>query len=475
MRSWPDDPTGAEASTAVFSIDQPDPVNVPRTAQAVWIERLLWLFMFSFAFDYRASDINASETGAGLDQFIFLALWGASVTGIFALGWRSFLVRPMAWFIWLWGIYVAFMIGNAALQGVQFSRYARMVLPLIFCLSGIVSAHVAACAGIRPSKIVTPIFVVSCINIIWRIIHGFLFKGVTLENVRFEVQSPSTDWLAAWIGCSILLRGRLHWTLPVACGVLFIGIFITVTRSLIFPILASASASMLCVFLCIRWGQFGISALMKRLTPIIATGVCGIFLVVLAAILQPTMVERWNERLFHNTYTRNVVHDISYLTRKAEADAIAQIFKENPASIVNGRGLGASYSWDDAYLPEIFLVYPVDNMLGADVWNIGHSTWSYAMFSGGIIALIANIALIAATMVLSLRAAYHNSIHPGPDQWLAFLPFIASCCLISVSITSNPLNERLAGITFGMMAGLSQAFFIRASWIRNSGYLERFR
>jgi hypothetical protein len=455
--------------------DSVDPVHVPRSANAVWIERLLWLFMFSFAFDYRASDIRATEAGAGLDQLLFLAVWASATGAIVLLGWRSLLVRPGVWFIGLWGIYVAFMINNAALQGVPVSRFLRMALPLVFCLSGIISAHVAACAGIRPSKIITPILVVSCINIIWRIVHGFLFKEVTLESVRFEVQSPSNDWVAAWIGCAILLRGRFHWSLPIACAVLFIGIFITVTRSLIFPILASGAASFICFALCIHWKQFDWSALVKRLAPVFAAGVCGVILLGLAAVIQPAMIERWNERLFHNTYTRNVADDISYLTRKAEADAIAKIFEENPASIVNGKGIGASYSWDAAYLPEIFLVYPVDTELGMDIWNIGHSTWSYAMFSGGIIALLANISLVIATLVVSIRGAYLNSFAPGPDQWLAFLPFISTCCLLSMSITGNPLNERLAGITFGMMAGLSQAFFIRASWIRNSGHLERFR
>jgi len=448
-----------------FGGDAPDPVAVPQTFATVWIGRLLWLFMFSFAFDYRASDIRASEAGAGLDQLLFLMLWAASTGGIFLLGWRYLLVRPGAWFVLLWGAYVAYMMGNAVMQGVPFARWTRMALPLIFCFSGILNAHIAGCAGVKPSKIVTPILVVSCVNIIWRIVHGFLFKGVTMETVRIEVQSPASDWVAAWIGCAILLRGRFHWSVLVACTVLFIGIFITVTRSLIFPILASATSSFICFSLCIRWRQFGWNALLGRLAPVIAACVFGITLLGLAFALQPAMVERWNERLFHNTYTRNLSKDISYLTRKAEADSIARIFREDPVALINGKGIGASYNWDAAYLPEIFLVFPEDNELGTDVWTIGHSTWSYAMFSGGIIALGANIALIGSMLVISLRAARANASLPGPDQWLAFLPFIAGCCLLSVTLTGNPLNERLAGMTFGMMVGLSQAFFVRAAWI----------
>ena len=56
-------------------------------------------------------------------------------------------------------------------------------------------------------------------------------------------------------------------------------------------------------------------------------------------------------------------------------------------------------------------------------------------------------------------------IWSGPDQWLAFLPFVAACCLLSETLTSNPFDERLASMIFGVMAGLSQAFLVRASWI----------
>jgi hypothetical protein len=119
-------------------------------------------------------------------------------------------------------------------------------------------------------------------------------------------------------------------------------------------------------------------------------------------------------------------------------------------------------------MPEIFLVFPEDSELGVDVWTIGHSTWSYALFSGGIIALAGYAALNIGTLLASIRAARVNASDPGPDQWLAFLPFIATCCMLSETLTSNPFNERLAGMTFGMMVGMLQAFHIRASWIHRS-------
>jgi hypothetical protein len=444
-----------------------DDVGVPLAPAAKWVRILFWIFMMSFAFDYRSSD-GPNGSSSGIDQMMFLLLWAVSTGGIFLLGWKYLLVRPGAWLVAFWGAFVFYMACNAILQGVVFAHWFRMLLPLIFLFAGLMNSHIAACMGLRPSHLVTPVLVAACINVIWRIIQGFLFKGLTLETVRIEVQSPSGNWIAAWLGCAILLRSRFHWSVLVAVGVLFTGIFITVTRSLLFPVFASALASAVCFGMGVRWKLFQGRDLLKRLAPVGLAGALGLFFLGVVAVFQPIMIERWNERLFHNAHDRNLTADISYLTRKAEADAIWKRLTVEPHHLLNGHGIGASYDWDVAYMPEISLVIPVEDGLGTDVWSIGHSTWTYSLFSGGIIAFLAYAGLLGGVFVFSIKAAKANASDPGPDQWLAFLPLVAACCILSETLTSNPFNERLAGITFGVMAGLSQAFFVRASWIHLS-------
>lgn len=444
--------------------EERDAVATPAAPAAVWVHRLFWVFMMSYALDYRSSD-SSSTSSSGMDQLLFLALWASSTGCIFLLGWKCLVVRPGAWLVGLWGAFVFYMACNAVLQRVEFGHWFRMILPITFLFAGMMNCHIAGCMGIRPSRIVTPVLVAACINVLWRIVQGFVFKGVTLETVRVEVQSPAGNWLAAWIGCAVLLRGRFHPSLLVAVGVLFIGIFITVTRSLLFPVLTSAVASGVCFLLGVHWKLFRWPDLFKRLLPVGLAGTLGLGFLGIVALTQPIMIERWGERLFHHAGDRNLSADISYLTRKAEADAIWKRLTVEPHHLINGHGIGASYDWDAAYTPEIALVMPDEKDMGTDVWFVGHSTWTYSLFSGGIIGAMAHAALLGGVIIFSLKAAKANASDPGPDQWLVFLPFVATCCILSETMTSNPFNERLMGIMYGVMAALPQAFFVRASWI----------
>ena len=452
----------------LFAAAPLESVSIPRAPEAGLVEKLLWVFVMSFAFDYRASQASESAGGSGIDQLLFLGICTLSSCAILWLGRRFLLVRPIGWLLAFWGLFVGFMLANAALQGVAPGRSLRVVLPLVFVFFGMANAHIAGCMGISPARIVRPILVAACINVLWRIFHGFAFKSATLETVRFDVQSPANSWIAAWIGCAILLRGRFHWNVILVCGVLFIGIFITVSRSLIFPVMASAMACGFCYLLGLRWKIYTWGALPKRVLPV--AGAIGLVIasLVTVAVVEPLMIERWNERLFHNAYAVNLSTDISYLTRKAEADAIWKLLSDEPIHFIHGRGVGSSYYWDAAYLPEIWKVIPKSEMEVDDIWFAGHSVWTYGLLSGGIIAIFAYLVLLGSTALMSLNAARANASHPGPDHWLAFLPFVVTCCVISETLTSNPFQERLTGILFGMMAGLSQAYMVRASWIHAS-------
>jgi hypothetical protein len=431
-------------------------LSFPKYKIAGIVEKLLWVFMFSFALDYRNTAARLGGDGTGFDQLLFLGLCASSSLSILWLGRHYLTVRPGAWLLLAWGAFLTFMLANAFAQGVDPSRSIRVAMPLIFCFFGMISAHIASCLGLSPLQIVNPLVAAACVNVIWRILSGFTLQDHSLETLRFEVQSPAVSWLAAWLGCSILLRRRFHWDTFVVIGILFLSILITVTRSLILPVTASVLAATFCFTLGVLWRQFEWRTLRKLLLP---GGVGFLF------IIFPLLITALN-----HTGNRNLSTDISLLTRAVEADALRKIVAEDSLYLIHGRGIGSSYYWDPAYLPEIAKVLPSETIQTDDIWFAGHSVWTYSLFSGGVIALAAFTIVFGATSAFSLIGARANSGYPGPGQWLAFLPFVATFCLISETFTSNPFQEPLTGIIFGVMAGLPQAFIVRSTWVPAIAY-----
>jgi hypothetical protein len=444
--------------------DRPETTTVPLAPAARWIELLFWVFLFSFAFDYRAPEGSSSSS---ILQFGFLALCLGATGGIMLLGWQSLFVRPMAWLIAGWGLFLAILFVNSVLiQAVPLARFVRVVLPFVLCFLGLVNAHAASCAGLRLARIATPIYLVAIINVVWRIIHGFLFAEATMDTARVEILSPALTWVAAFIGCALLLRARLHWTLFLATAVFLTALFLSVTRGLLFPIAASAGGAALAFLHCLRWRVFPFSEVKRRLLPIGTAMILGLVAGGIALVALPNVRERWEERLFSPTSDRNMVADPSLLSRKAEAAGIIEILNDAPLHYLHGKGVGASYYWHPKYLSQLYQIYPEGTLDGTkEIWFAGHSIWTYALFSGGVIGVGAFLALFAFAIVVSFRAAAANASDPGPDHWILYLSMITTLGLLSQSITSNPFDERLLGLLFGATIGLTQAGFIRASWI----------
>ncbi len=434
-----------------------------RQRERKWLQALLWVFCLAFAFDFRAS--VDGDTGGSAVQYLFLLAALASGALIAAIGHRDLLKKPGVFLLAAWSGYLAYALGVAMLNGVPLGRFVRVVIPFALLGLGMMVAHVCGCRRIGAGQIVLPVVVAAATNIVWRVFYGFAFKGVTISTVRIEILSPALNWSFAYLGVCLLLAPKFRRSALVVALAAFGCTFLSVTRALIFPMLASALMCWACLFLGIRWRQFGWSWIPKKLVPI-----GGMVLVVAGAItafslVQPTMLERWTERLFDQSNGQSE-SDPSLLTRQAEAVAMLDILSAEPTGFIYGKGVGGSYYWDDAYYPELWQVYPSDFDFSGEFWFAGHSVWTWALFSGGVVGTLFYVALFAGVMALGLGSVRANAHFPGPDNFLGFLPFVAAWCILSESFTSNPFDERLAGLIFGLMAGLPQALFTRARDLR---------
>jgi hypothetical protein len=459
-----------------FANDQAE-IDAPASSMLMWFRILFVGFLFSFVFDYKAPDLEfgATSTGGSMFQYLFLA--SALATGGLAslLGLKHLLVRPGVYVVLLWWGYAAFAIAIAFLWGNEAGRVLRLAIPFLLVGFGINTTLIVAANGMRPGEAVRWFLTAALVNVVWRFGFGAATSDLPLSEIRMEILSPAMGFLFAWVGCAFLLRHKFTWWSLLIFGIPLAVAAISITRSLALPIMVSFLTGSFCLALAIIWRIYDMRFPMRKIGPLLMTGGAMVFLIIGVAVVQPNLAERWYQRMFDNRGEGGATtEDLSSLMRKAEAKSMWDILAKDPHSFVYGRGLGASYYWDESYFPEIFLVYP-DNrhQFPDEIFSAGHSIWTYTLFSTGFIGIGLTLLSFFVPMGLSLHSAYLNSrTVMGPRAWdsfLLFLPFISMWATLSESVTRNPFDERFTGVLFGFMMVLPQFFYNRACYL---GYRE---
>ncbi len=430
----------------------------------------LWVFALAWAFDFKASVEGTTAQGGSLAQYIFLAMALGSGTLAMALNAKLLLLRPGVWLLLLWWGFLGYITLHSFMQGIPAGTFLRVALPYIMIGMGLGVAHVAGARGLTPTQIVTPMVIGGMINIGWRIFYGFAFKDATLETARMEVFSPAMNPLFAYLGAAVFLRPKFHWSSILVALVAFTGVFITVTRALIFPITMACVLGVACFALGLGLRVFSARQIPQKIFVLVGSAVFGLLVLGGVYAASPLLLERWTNRLFHQGEGRTS-KDLSWLTREAEAKAMFDILDKDPLFYVTGKGMGAKYYWDASYWPELYVIYPADTDFSGDItWN-GHSVWTYTIFSSGAIGLILHLGFFGGAIAHGLRAVQWQARRGRVDDqtWLGFLPVFAVMCLLSESATSNQLVERLPGTMLGLAAGLPQALYHRRRQAAGAG------
>lgn len=449
-------------------------IDAPPTPALKWFRILFVIFLFSFVFDYKAPDIDfgAATTGGSKAQYAFLLLAMASGGLATLLGFRHLLVRPGVFLVLLWWGYIAMSFVVAFAWGNEAGRILRLAIPMLLVGFGINTTLIVAANGMRPGEAVRWFLFAGLVNVAWRFGFGWLANGVSLSEVRMEILSPSMRFLFAWVGCAFLLRRKFTFWSLLIFGLPLAVAAISITRSMVLPIGVSFITAAFCLVLAMTWKIYDFRFPFKKIGPLFAMGFAMIFVILGVALVQPTLTDRWYERMFDNRGEGGATtEDLSSLMRKAEAKSMWDILKDEPQGFIYGRGLGASYYWDESFYPELFLVYPDDrHQFPDEIYSAGHSIWTYTLFSTGFIGIAITLLAFFIPMGLSLHSARLNSKTVmgarGWDSFLMFLPFVAMWATLSESITRNPFDERFTGVLLGFMMALPQFFYNRAYFLQ---------
>ena len=422
----------------------------------------VWIYCLSWAFDYRA----AEGSGGSPLQYVFFAITLASAGAAMLLGFRRLFALPMGWLTLGWGGYVVSTFLVAQLNHVEFAWYLRNAIPPLLLLTSLGITQVAAAAGLSWKDVLWPMLAASVVNVLWRIFYALFVAGIPIEKVRVELLSPCLPFLMGYLFCGLALSRRMPWLALAVGAVGTLSYVLSITRSAVFIVGSAGFAACGAVWLARRYGAlprgFG-NVKLAHFFVILALGTGG---AALTAFAVPVVIERWTERLFGPAGGEQSSADPSALTRYAETKAFYDLLNKEPLTWVYGRGLGSPYYWDESYAVELaeYTYGNEDEFRGytRDIRFPGHSIWTYAIFSGGVIGGICYLGLFAAAIVMSLHSTRLLVKARDYPVQVAFLPFIALMAYLSQSLTFNPFIERAGGLVLGIVIGFPQFLYSQA-------------
>ncbi len=422
----------------------------------------VWVYCLSWAFDYRA----AEGSGGSPLQYVFFAITLASAVGAVMLGFRRLFALPMGWITLGWMGYMASSLVVAVVNHVEFSWYFRNSIPPLLLLTSLCVTQVAAACGLSWKDVLWPMLVASVVNVLWRIVYALFIAGIPIEKVRVELLSPCLPFLMGYLFCWLALSRRMPWLALLVGAVGTLSYVLSITRSAVFILGAAGLAAVVAVWLARRYGGlprgFG-NVKMAHLLAMLGLLVGG---AAVTAVAVPVVIERWTERLFHTAGAEQSSADPSALTRYAETTAFYKLLNKEPLTWIYGRGLGYPYYWDESYAVELaeFTYGNEDEFRGytSDIRFPGHSIWTYAVFSGGVIGGLFYLGLFGVATVMALHSTrLLRSVRDYPVE-VAFLPFIALTAFLSQSLTFNPFIERAGGLVLGIVIGFPQFLYCQA-------------
>lgn len=431
---------------------------------SVPIRLLIWIYCLSWAFDYRAT-----EDGGSIFQYVCFGITFASAAGVVLLGWRKLFVLPTGKLLLGWELYLAGTVIVMLINDVEFGWYGRNILPPVLVLTSIAVVQVAAGCGFGYNTVLIPMVIASVINVIWKALYSLVIAGVPMDEIRLEMLSQCLPFLMGYMMTGLLLRPTLPRLSLLAGSLGVLSFMVSITRTSIFVIGAAGVGALIGLWRAKKLGLLPLDFWKAKLRHVLSAGVLAIFILGMVGIVAPIVYERWAERLFHSTGSEYMSIDPSALTRLAETKSFYDLLNEEPSTWIFGRGVGYPYYWDESFIPELMYTYDDPDAFRSQTIDVrfpGHSIWTYAAFSGGILGLLWYLWLFFASIRQSWKC---TKLLPGLPKFpleIAFMPLAGLLAYVGESLTTNPFIERTGGLVLGVMVAFPQ--FIYAAHYRKN-------
>jgi hypothetical protein len=399
------------------------------------------LHLSAFAIDYRSENV-----GGDAYQVVLLGVSLASfAVGWWALGSRRGRADPLAGLVALLlaGLLVYGTVVAMA-WGVPLGNLLRLDLRFVLLLLSLLLTARWLGLGYGHAFIVRTLAIGGILSILSSTFYFLLVVGVRFEQIRYHVAPP-----AALVIVGLTLR-RAAGLQPAALLVAAIGIgaiYFSATRTYALSLLAMVA---LLALVAVRWKDGQTLALLGG----------WLLAAALTVALAGFSSEIWLER-----FRFGAGRDPTWLTRLAEYTTQMRLLTASEWSVLFGRGLGSSFTWDVDVVRDLYLsgVLPVEDRW-AEYFEFGHGLWVYSLYAYGILGGWVLPAVLLLPLLAAIGTALRRGVDPG-DRLAVTGVALALAAIFVASFFGFPFGDRLACIQFGALVAIAGA--VRAAARQN--------
>jgi len=406
---------------------------------------ILSLMLFSLAFDYRTS-VNSSKL------FIVILSLLSLLSGLFLIYKIKYLYKKSTAFIFIIILFILTTSISGFIHGqTTYQVFSAEIPLLIFLISFIViSSFPLYKKNLNLNKMIHTIFYFMFISVIFKLLFGFYYYGLTLSSVRYEIISPVLILLFSYGITSLLYSKQKYGLLALSLALTVAFLSVTRTFLLVFLIIG-----ILWIFI------LPLTYWVKNLKKVFNIIFLFSILFVLFSIIFPEMLERWIIRLFVSAEEQGI--DVTYITRIAESTNQLSQLSDNMTNLLIGLGIYGETGFSEEYRKMLNIVFSDDFVYVGH--GFGHNTYVGSIFVSGIVVgsiFIYTILLNIKNAIKLMKYKYKANLYMSNKniqynkQYFFILAWGTSSALgyAIYALLAGLFGDRLYSLSFGISFGL---------------------
>ena len=396
---------------------------------------LFLIMIYALAFDFR-SELEVGKVFVVLIGVISLLSGLVLVVVLNSLDKRSLtLVVP-----------ALFLLVGSSLSGIAREQLiydvVSLSMPLLFFIIALISVTSIRVEPDRLKMFIHIIIAFALLSVVFKCVFGFLYYGLTLDNVRYQIISPAVIIVFSYGVASLLYKKQRFGIIALILSIIVI--IISVTRSYIVVFLAVVLFWVLCMPLSF-WRKHIYIGLKLFLFILL--------LVVFTYSFFPDVFERWSVRLFSGVEAHGVA--VTAITRIAEIDYQIDRLLESPVNLMAGMGVAAETRFSPEYRQILSIVYSDDfEYVGK---GFGHNTYVGIIFTGGLIigsVFICSILFNIKSTIMLFRTEVLKKQRVTDYQFCLAWGGGAAFGYSVYGLLGGTFGDRLFALSYGLSFGL---------------------